>query len=355
MSNLSKIINALPENADGILITNSKNQYYATNFQFEDGYVFITRERSYLITDFRYVEAARATANKEYEIISMSRNRADVFKTICRDNKLSTVLFEDLTITVEDYETFKNIFNEIGVRLEGAKRLIEKLREFKEEYEIENIIKAQRIAEQAFEHILGFINYDRTEAEVTLELEFKMRSLGASNVSFQTIAVSGDASALPHGVGRNVKLRKGFFTMDFGAIYNGYCSDMTRTVVIGKADNEIKRIYNTVLAAQTEAINAAKEGITGAELDGVARTIINNAGFEGCFGHGLGHGVGLDIHEAPSVSVAGKIELTKGHVVTVEPGIYLEGKYGVRIEDMLVFTENGPINITKAPKNLIEI
>jgi Xaa-Pro aminopeptidase len=182
-----------------------------------------------------------------------------------------------------------------------------------------------------------------------------MKKRGASGTSFDTIAVSGTNSARPHGVPRPVTLEKGFLTMDFGCYFKGYASDMTRTVVIGKADEEMKKVYNTVLEAQLAAINAVREGMTGAELDKVARDIIYGAGYEGCFGHGLGHGVGIYIHENPRVSAVGKKPLTKGHIFTIEPGIYLKGRYGVRIEDMIQMTENGPIDITKSPKELIEI
>ena len=158
---------------------------------------------------------------------------------------------------------------------------------------------------------------------------------------------------MPHGVPRNVKLENGFFTMDYGALYKGYCSDMTRTVVIGKADADIKKVYNTVLRAQTESLAAFRAGMTGGEADKVARDIIYGEGYEGCFGHSLGHGVGMDIHESPRV--AGDDILKTGHVITCEPGIYIEGKYGCRIEDMVYLSENGPVNLTNCPKELIEL
>jgi Xaa-Pro aminopeptidase len=215
--------------------------------------------------------------------------------------------------------------------------------------------RAQEITDRAFEHILGFINPDRTEIEVALELEFYMRKLGAEGIAFETIAVSGDASSLPHGVPRDVKLKKGFFTMDFGAKFNGYCADMTRTVVIGKADEDIKKVYNTVLSAQTAVLDVLGEGMLCREADKIARDIIYGAGYEGCFGHSLGHGVGMFIHESPRLASVWDKPLEVGNIVTVEPGIYIEGKYGVRIEDMVWLTENGAVNLTKAPKDLIEM
>lgn len=219
--------------------------------------------------------------------------------------------------------------------------------------------RAQDIADAAFTHILGYINPDRTEIDVALELEFFMRSHGAEAEAFQTIAVSGSASSKPHGVPRPVKLEKGFLTMDFGARYKGYCSDMTRTVVIGKADAEMKRLYNTVLKAQLTVIEALEAGERGCRrLDGIARDIIDGTeGYTSAFGHSLGHGVGMYIHENPRLSKAAAEDavLKVGQVFTDEPGIYLSGKYGCRIEDMLTLTESGLLNFAHSPKELIEL
>ena len=231
-------------------------------------------------------------------------------------------------------------------------------RKIKLPYELELMAKAQSITDAAFSHILGYITPDVTEIDVAVELEFFMRRMGAEALAFETIAVSGPASSMPHGVPANVKLRRGFLTMDFGAKYNGYCSDMTRTIVIGKADADEKKLYNTVLSAQTAALDMAAEGVPCIEVDKVARDIINGAGYEGKFGHGLGHGVGMFIHEAPRVSpkVPEAEVLKRGHVVTIEPGIYLAGKYGCRIEDMIAIDHDGTMrNFTKSPKELIEL
>jgi Xaa-Pro aminopeptidase len=240
----------------------------------------------------------------------------------------------------------------------GASKLIDGLREFKDADEIETIAKAQDLADAAFEHIIKVMTPNMTEIEVALELEFFMRKNGAKATSFETIAVSGSASSLPHGVPRNVKLQAGFLTMDYGALYGGYCSDMTRTVVIGKADSDIKKVYDTVLEAQTRALDAAANGERGCfKLDKIARDVIENAGYKGCFGHSLGHGVGMYIHEAPRLSfaVAQDKRLEVGNVVTFEPGIYIPGKYGCRIEDMAAITESGIYNFTKSKKELIEL
>ena len=190
------------------------------------------------------------------------------------------------------------------------------------------------------------------------QLEYFMRKNGAEGASFEIIAVSGAASALPHGKSRAIPLCKGFLTMDFGCTVGGYCSDMTRTVVIGKADAEMRRLYDTVLAAQSAALEMLSEGVGCIAADRVARDIIDGAGYSGCFGHGLGHGVGMLVHEAPRLSQYAEADavLARGHVVTVEPGIYIEGKYGCRIEDMVAIDKDGKLlNFTKSPKHLIEI
>jgi len=353
MNRTQKLVELLPEGTQGILVTNGRNQRYLTGFPFDDGFVLVTKGKSYLLTDSRYIEAAQAQARPEYTVMQMKGTRSDMFRTLCEENGVKALLFEDTWMSYAQYESMKKTFGEVS--LVPAGKLLEDMREFKEDDEIESIIAAQRIAEKAFDHILGYITPDVTECDVALELEFYMRHLGASGTSFDTIAVSGSASSLPHGVPRNVKLEKGFFTMDYGALYNGYCSDMTRTVVIGHADEEIKKLYNTVLSAQNAAEEALAEGVTGAALDKIARDIIDGSGYQGCFGHSLGHGVGMYIHEAPGVSGGNDKPMQRGHVITIEPGIYIAGKYGCRIEDMAVFGKNGPEVITRCPKNLIEL
>lgn len=351
MKRLEKLIKALPEGIDALLVTNLKNQRYLTGFDFEDGLVVVTKGQSYLLTDPRYIEAAKKETDPAFKVTLFQGKLSDQLPALLENCR--TVGYEDASITVERKNSYERALK--GFDFVPAGRIIEKLREVKEPCEIDKIIAAQRIAEKAFDHILGFITPDRTETEVALELEFTMRRLGAKGTSFSTIAVSGRKSALPHGVPENRKLERGFFTLDFGALYDGYCSDMTRTVVIGKADEEMKKVYNTVYEAQAAALEAYDFGKTGAQIDAIARDIIYKAGYEGCFGHGLGHGVGMDIHEAPGVSSASSTPFETGHVVTCEPGIYIEGKYGVRIEDMVVFRENSVEDITLSPKQLIEL
>lgn len=351
MNRTDRLLNLLPASADAMLVTHKKNQYYLSGFDFDDGYLFITREKAYLITDFRYIEAAKAETNPEYTILMMDNDPKPIFAELIAQHCVQTVAFEESHVSVAELESLKALLT--GTLLIPSGNVIEQLRICKDQSEIDNMISAQRIAEAAFDHILGYINPERTELDVALELEFFMRSHGAKATSFDTIAVSGSASSRPHGIPRPVKLERGFLTMDFGALYKGYCSDMTRTVCLGKPTDKMRHVYDTVLNAQLAALEGFAIGKTGEELDAIARKVIYDAGYEGCFGHGLGHGVGMDIHEAPRVKQGFTIPMAPGHVVTCEPGIYLEGKYGVRIEDMVVFTENGPVNITKSPKELI--
>ena len=353
MNRKDKLLAMLDSQADAVIVTHKKNQYYLTGFDFDDGYVLITREESYLITDFRYIEAAKAETNPEFTVVMMEDDPKALFRELLTKHRVQTVLFEESHVSVLEKELLQELLGEVVLLRSGS--IIEQLRLYKDADEIERMITAQRIAEAAFDHILGFITPDKTELEIALELEFYMRSHGAKATSFDTIAVSGSASSRPHGVPRPVKLERGFLTMDFGALYKGYCSDMTRTVGIGKPTEEMIDVYAAVQRAQSAALDAFAIGKTGEELDAVARNVIYHAGYEGCFGHGLGHGVGMDIHEAPRLKAGHTVPMDVGMVVTCEPGIYLEGKFGVRIEDMVVFTENGPLNITRSPKNLIVI
>lgn len=355
MTRKDRLIAALDADIDGVFVTSELNQYYLTGFSFTDGYVLVTRKSSYVITDFRYIEAAEAQVGDEFEILMPSDMRLEI-KALLEENGVKRLSFEDNTLSCADYLRFSELFEGVEM-VRGGSDIIENLRERKTDDELEIMARAQEITDAAFAHIVNFIKPEMTELEVALELEFFMRSRGAQSVAFDTIAVSGKSSSLPHGVPENRKLEKGFFTMDYGARLDGYCSDMTRTVVLGKADDEMKKLYNTVLSAQLAGIEMIKLGESCHAVDKVARDIIEGAGYKGCFGHGLGHGVGMFIHEAPrlspKVSPAKKLEV--GHVVTCEPGIYIAGKYGCRIEDMLAVTENGTIDFTKSPKELIEL
>jgi len=355
MPYIKEFLERLPSELDGALITNGNNQRYFTDFVYHDGYLLLTRKKSYLITDFRYIEAAEAQADKQLEVITASgRSRSEFFTRLLEENNVKNLAFEDSKISYAGYQKLKNDLSTVNLVPLG--NIIAKMQEFKNRTEIDKIIKAQRIAEAAFEKLLPMISPERTEKEIALELEFLMRKMGSNGSAFGIIAISGTASSMPHGVPRDVKLEQGFMTFDFGAVCDGYRSDMTRTVCIGKPTDEMVRVYDTVLKAQLAGCAAVKPGAVCREVDKVARDIIDGAGYAGAFGHSLGHGVGLMVHEAPRLAPsAGDDLLAPGHVVTVEPGIYLPGRFGVRIEDMMVVTENGAENITRCPKELITL
>lgn len=352
MSRIKKLQKLIPDSADCILVTSELNQRYLTGLKYTDGYVVVSREHAWLVADFRYIEEARRFESDELDVILLEGRKATLGGLFC-DNKFGKIGFEGSSVTYDTLNTMRGLFPDLEFYPCGG--IIEKLREVKAPDEIENIIKAQRIAEKALDRLFEFITPNMTEIDVALELEYGMKKFGAENIAFDTIAVSGSASSLPHGSPRNVKLEKGFLTMDFGALYNGYCSDMTRTVVIGKADREMKKIYNTVLDAQRAALEFTACGKKGNDCDKVARDIIYGSGYEGCFGHSLGHGVGMYIHEEPKLSFSFDKILPEGAVVTVEPGIYICGKYGVRIEDMVYLSKGKTVNLTLASKELMEL
>ncbi len=359
MSHLKNLQSAMKAaHAEAIVVSSEINQRYLSGLNYTDGFVVVLPEKAFLLADFRYIEDARTIVDaSEFEIIMPDRSMLAYVAAILKDHTVKTALFEEASLSYSLLERFKATFEGVDM-LPGGSKLIDGLRLYKDEGEIAKMTKAQKLTDDAFAHILSFINPDRTEVEVALELEFYMRAHGSEGTAFDTIAVSGTNSSRPHGVPRPVKLEKGFFTMDFGARVDGYCADMTRTVVIGKADEAMKHLYNTVLRAQTTAIASLAVGMKCADADKIARDIIDEAGYKGRFGHSLGHGVGLFIHENPRLagSMPDDVILQPGHVVTVEPGIYLEGRYGCRIEDMIAVLPDGTIHdFTRSPKELIEL
>lgn len=359
MSKLQKFKAKMAEAGfDAAILSSYVNIRYITGFDYQDGYVLVTKNKSYVLTDFRYIEAAKAALDPdEFEIVIPENSMGISMCSLLEENECRVVAFEDATLAYASLERFKKAL--VGKELvPGASKIADTLRLFKDLDEIEKMKKAQAITDAAFTHILKVLTPNMTEIDAALELEFFMRRQGSEGVAFETIAVSGSASSLPHGVPRNVKLEKGFFTMDYGAKVDGYCSDMTRTVVLGKADADMKKLYNTVLTAQKAALEVIKEGTPCRECDKVARDIIDNAGYKGRFGHSLGHGVGMYIHEAPSLSgrAPEDMVLQRGHIVTDEPGIYIEGLYGCRIEDMIAIMPDGSTyDFTQSPKEMIEL
>jgi len=338
---------------DALYVNSPENHLYVSGFDNPDGWLLVTPEKVYVFADFRYTEAAKEDSASYCEVCLPGKPS---FKEIAEEYGIKTVGYEDRRTTCANFSWLKKQFEGVNIEYAPLGGFFTDLRDVKTVEEVESIVAAQRIAEGAFEHLLKVIHYNMTEIEVAAELEYYMKKNGSEKPSFDTIAVSGTASSRPHGVPRKCKLEKGFLTMDYGAVVNGYHSDMTRTIVIGKADADVKKVYDTVLAAQLAAIEIAAEGVKNADCDKAARDIINAAGYEGCFGHGLGHGVGLEIHEPPSVSAgAGDRILKAGEIITVEPGIYIEGKYGCRIEDMLYIGADGKRNLTSCTKEMIEI
>lgn len=316
------------------------------------GTVVITKGGAFAFYDFRYIEKAKQTV-KNCKVILADKLYSQIKETL-KSEGVTEILIETDTVTLDGFARLKKAFE--GFTISKSDNLSQKilaLRSIKSPCEIENIKAAQAITDKAFSHILEFIKEGVSEKEVMLELEYFMRKEGSEGVAFDTIVVSGKNSSLPHGVPSEKKLQKGdFVTMDFGAVINGYRSDMTRTVAVGFVSDEQREVYETVLKAQTGALKAIKAGAVCKDIDKIARDIINEK-YEGAFGHGLGHSVGLEIHENPAFNMRDETVLKKGTVMTVEPGIYLENRFGVRIEDMGVVTENGFENITKSPKELI--
>ncbi len=366
VSNVSKFRTSLRENGfDGAVVSSHFNQFYLSSFDYHDGYFVITEKNAYVITDSRYEEAAHKAldAYSEIEIVLPEKRATLTIADIFKKDGCTNIAFEETDLSVDSFSRISSVVNDVCGEImklsEGgvASKLLDKLRVCKSHAEIEQIKRAQAITDAAFEHILKVIKPDMTEIEVALELEFFMRKNGADGLAFDTIAVNAENSSMPHGVPGPNKLKRGFLTMDYGARFGGYCSDMTRTICIGKADDEMRRLYNTVLEAQTLAIEFVEYGKKCADVDAVARNHIYDNGYKGYFGHSLGHGVGLLIHEEPRFSfAAGDVTVDVGHVITVEPGIYLPGKYGCRIEDMITVTEDKQVvDLTHSPKELIEI
>ena len=336
---------------DGVYLTSRTSHRYFAAFDNEDGSLLITKNGAYAFEDFRYIEIAEKLLSTNYTVIEPKGKRSLWLGEILKKEEIRKLGFEDLDMSVNAFERLKA---DVDVCLVPIGTTVTKMRQIKTADEIQKMEKAQELTDKAFEHILGILSTDITENDVAAELEYFMRKNGAEDKSFETIAISAEKTSLPHGVPSNNKIKKGFFTMDFGATVDGYHSDMTRTVCIGKADEEMKKLYNTVLKAQLAALDYLKAGVCCNDADKVARDIIYE-NYKGYFGHSLGHSVGLEVHEMPALSPSNNTILVPGNIVTVEPGIYIPGKYGTRIEDMVLILEGEIKNFTKSPKELIEI
>lgn len=351
MDRINRIV--LPENADGALITSDINRRYFTGMKSSAGMLLIFKECAYLIIDFRYIEKARNTV-KNCTVMEQE-NLTEQINSLMKKHNAKSLAVESMDMTLSRMSFLEKKFPDIEfIKSDELSNNIYDMRTIKSAEEIKKIHKAQEIAEKAFDEILGFISPGVTEREIALKLDSCMLENGAEGLSFETIALAGANTSMPHGVPGNYNVKNGdFVLMDFGAVYDGYHSDMTRTVCVGQPSEKMGKIYDIVLKAQLEALKKVKSGITGSELDGYARDIIDESGYGDFFGHSLGHGVGMEIHEFPTASSKSETILKENMVVTVEPGIYLPGEFGVRIEDFVVVTENSHQNLTNCPKKLI--
>ena len=352
MNHLKQIAARLPEyGLDAMLLNSEPGEYYAVGFHGE-GNVVVTAQGCFYFTDSRYIEAANhLITGAEIAMTGRSRNyRAMVQEGVdrCRIRKLG---FEEGYLSVADYNLWKE---GLTAELVPAQKLVDALRAAKDDGEIALMTKAQEITDRAFSEILKFIQPGMTEQEIAAKLQYDMLRFGAEKMSFDPIVVSGPNGSLPHGIPSAKQVQQGeFITMDFGCKYGGYCSDMTRTVALGEPTGEMRKVYQTVLEAQLAGIAVTKAGVPGKSIDAAARKVIEDAGYGEYFGHGYGHSLGIEIHESPNANTRDETLLPVGAVVSAEPGIYLPGKFGVRIEDVTVLTADGCMVLTKSPKELI--
>ena len=336
-----------------LLVTSGENRRYVTGFGSSAGNVLITMGKAYFIVDFRYIEAAKKGANPDITVTQLKKTFMEDLAEIVKEQGIKRIGFENRTMSVFDFENYKAQIDAEFVAFDDG---IEIVRRNKDAHELECIKKAQAIAEAALTEALKQFKVGMTEKDVATLLTYEMSKHGSEGLAFPVIAVSGKNSSLPHGVPTDKKIEEGdFLTMDFGAKIGGYCSDMTRTVAFGYVTEEMEHVYNTVLKAQLACLEGAKLGMPGKEIDALARNIITEAGYGECFQHGLGHCIGLAVHEGPRANKIDTTPLEAGNILTIEPGIYIEGKFGVRIEDMLYFTEEGTVNLTHMPKELLII
>ena len=351
MNHIVQIQNKLISNGLGaILLTDEKNQRYAAGFPFTDGFVLVSREKAWLITDSRYIEAAQAMAGGCAEVLlyDNAHPKMRLLRQILDREELSSLAAEDRELSHAEYMNLERL---LGMNLQPAGALMEELRASKDEEELRSMIAAQRISEKALEDTLQVIRPGMTEKEVAAELVYRMLRYGSEGNSFDPIVVTGRNTSKPHGVHGDTVLQPGdFITMDFGSLRDGYCSDMTRTVALCEASDEMKQVYDLVLKAQLAGIAAGKAGIPCCEIDRAARTVITEAGYGEYFGHGFGHCLGLNIHEPPFANPRGQAVMPENSVCSAEPGIYIPGRFGVRIEDVMILRAEGSEVITRAPK-----
>ncbi|KHD85975.1 M24 family metallopeptidase [Heyndrickxia ginsengihumi] len=351
MSKLEKLREQFSKHGiDGILITSEYNRRYMSNFTGTTGIVLISEDAAKFITDFRYVEQA----SKQCVGFDIVQHQGPVEKEVAKQVEqlgIKKLGFEQDYVSFSMYQLYTGL---LQAELVPVSSLIENLRLIKTDEEIKILKEAADIADASFKHILDFIKPGVTELEVSNELEFFMRKCGATSSSFDTIVASGIRSALPHGVATDKVIEKGdIVTLDYGAYYKGYASDITRTIAVGEPSAQLKEIYQIVLDSQLLAVEKIKPGMTGIEADAISREYIASKGYGKAFGHSLGHGIGLEIHEGPNLSMRSAYTLEPGMIVTIEPGIYVPGVGGVRIEDDTLITEDSNELLTHSTKELI--
>lgn len=354
MTNLEKMQSILTDDVQALLLTEQVSRLYAAQYDVHEGVAVIGKEKAFYFTDSRYIEVAQENL-PQFCVKEMNREHLypDLINGALDELGAKTLGIEEDYLTHGEYLYYEKRLN---AALIPYQKEISAFRQVKEPWEIDHMKKAQQITDLAFSEICKVLRPGMTEKEAATELIYCLLKNGSEGLAFDPIVVSGPNSSKPHGVPGERKLQNGdFVTMDFGAKVAGYCADMTRTVAIGEVTDEMVKVYDIVLRAQEAAIAATKEGMTGAEVDGVARSIIEEAGYGAFFGHGYGHSVGLEIHEAPNCSPGNKKPLPAGVVCSAEPGIYLPGRFGVRIEDVVIVTPNGCENMTGSPKKLLII
>jgi len=354
MSNIQRIRQELPKfKCDAILVLNQINRLFATGFSSSAGCLLITADNAWYFTDSRYIEAAENTIQDvNIKLVSKDEKITECVKAIVDENKITSIGFEEGYVS---YACKKDWDEKLGIEMVPAHCLLNDLRKIKSSNDLDKMIKIQRISEKVFNETLPVISTDMTEKDLAAEIIYRSLKNGVDDKAFDPIVVSGPNSSRPHGVPGNGKIGKGFLTIDFGFKLDGWCSDTTRTLCIGEPDEEMVKIYNIVLKAQEAGIKAVHAGVKGVDVDTAARNVIEDAGYGDFFGHGFGHSLGLEVHETLSASQLSKDIIPAGVVMSAEPGIYLPGRYGVRIEDTLYVTEEGSEIITKLPKHLLVI
>ena len=353
MKNLDKYLSLLGEEVDGLLLTSRYSRHYGAEFDISEGVAIVTKAGCRYFTDSRYIESAQRDL-KGFEVLCVDKiGYMKLLNDAIADFGVTALGYEEVYLTVAELMGYEKNLN---AKLVPFNSKIYSFRGVKEEWELDLMRKAQSITDKAFAEVVTRVKAGMTELELQAELIYCLYKNGATGLAFDPIVVSGPNTSLPHGVaGERVICEGDFVTMDFGASYMGYCSDMTRTIAVGYATEEMKKVYNTVLEAQLAGLAASKAGVPGQDVDAAARKVITDAGYGEYFGHGYGHSLGLEVHESPSPNARNPEGMPAGSVASAEPGIYLPGKFGVRIEDTCVYLEDGIENLTKSPKNLIII